>query len=755
MSDLNLVELLEYINPSECNYQEWVNVGMALHAEGYACSVWDTWSSKDFGRYHPGECEKKWSSFGSYGGTGVSGATITQMAKDNGWTPHLRDDDEGHELDWDDIITDDGDDLTIINKNWMELKEIEEPTDWDPAADLIRYLETLFQPDEIIGYVTDTWQNAEGKHLPSKGAYTRTAGDVIRDLRKYKTIEEAVGDYNVEAGAWIRFNPLDGRGVKNDNVTEFRYALVESDTMDLTQQNTIIRDLELPVACLVHSGKKSIHAIVRVDAASYDEYRKRVDFIYDVCKKNGLKIDTANRNPSRLSRMPGIMRNGHKQFLIATNIGKKDFDEWKEWIEAVNDDLPDPEALSDVWIDMPPLADPLIDGVLRKGHKLLLAGPSKAGKSFALIELCCAIAEGRDWLGWKCAKGKILYVNLELDRASCLHRFHDVYERLGWRPQNVNNIDIWNLRGSSIPMDKLAPKLIRRAQKKDYIAVIIDPIYKVITGDENSADQMAHFCNQFDKVCTELGCAVIYCHHHSKGHQGEKRSMDRASGSGVFARDPDALIDLIELEITDALAKQQRESAACRIIAGYLSEKIPGYEDNFCVSEDDKLSYHKMTRLVEDKCSWAQKSEIQIAINEKNKELDARTAWRIEGTLREFPKFAPVNLWFNYPVHQIDDIGVLSDLDAEGSKLPWQKAMEKRKDPEVKKKKRQQEFENAFEAVSSLNDGGEVTVQDLAEYLGCAERTIWRRVKESEGLYYTIKNKGKDGKQDLSFIRKK
>ncbi len=754
MSEINLTELLDYIDPSQCNYQEWVQVGMALHSEGYSCSVWDMWSQRDSSRYHPGECDKKWSSFGSYGGTGVSGATITQMAKECGWMPHRRDDDEGHELDWDDVITDDGDDLTIINKNWMEIKEIEEPNNWDPISDLTNYLETLFQPDEIVGYVTDTWQNTEGKHLPSKGAYTRTAGDIIRDLKKYKNIGEALGDYNDEVGAWIRFNPLDGQGVKNDNVTEFRYALVESDTMDLAQQNTIIRDLELPVACLVHSGKKSIHAIVRVDAASYEEYRKRVDFIYDVCKKNGLKIDTQNRNPSRLSRMPGVMRNGHKQFLIATNIGKKDFDEWKEWIEAVNDDLPDPEALSDVWIDMPPLADPLIDGVLRKGHKLLLAGPSKAGKSFALIELCCAIAEGRDWLGWKCAQGKILYVNLELDRASCLHRFHDVYESLGWRPQNVSNIDIWNLRGSSLPMDKLAPKLIRRAQKKEYIAVIIDPIYKVITGDENSADQMAHFCNQFDKVCNELGCAVIYCHHHSKGHQGEKRSMDRASGSGVFARDPDALIDLIELEITDALAKQQRESAACNIICNYLADKMPDWEDQGFISEDDKLSFHKMQKFVDDKCSWAQKSEIQIAINDKNKELDARTAWRIEGTLREFPKFAPVNLWFNYPVHQIDDIGVLSDLDAEGSKLPWQKAMEKRKDPEVKKKKRQQEFENAFEAVSSLNDGGEVTVQDLVDYLGCSSQTIIRRVKESES-FEMIKNRGKDGKYDMSFVRRK
>lgn len=190
---------------------------------------------------------------------------------------------------------------------------------------------------------------------------------------------------------------------------------------------------------------------------------------------------------------------------------------------------------------------------------MLLAGPSKAGKSFALIELCISLAEGRPWLGqFPCAQGKVLYINLELDRASCLHRFKDVYTALSYPPDNLMNIDIWNLRGASVPMDKLAPKLIRRAQKKGYTAVVLDPIYKVITGDENSADQMAKFCNQFDLVCRALDCAVIYCHHHSKGAQGGKRSMDRASGSGVFARDPDAMLDMTELIPTEAIREQLR-----------------------------------------------------------------------------------------------------------------------------------------------------------------------------------------------------
>lgn len=100
-----------------------------------------------------------------------------------------------------------------------------------------------------------------------------------------------------------------------------------------------------------------------------------------------------------------------------------------------------------------------------------------------------------------------------------------------------------------------------------------------MTGDENSADQMAHFTNQFDKIATELGCSVIYCHHHSKGTQGGKKSMDRASGSGVFARDPDALIDLVELEITDKLLRSMQEDEVCKQYAAAMEEHNFDYFD--------------------------------------------------------------------------------------------------------------------------------------------------------------------------------
>lgn len=722
MNDYNLTEILEYIDPSTCSYQEWINVGMALKHEGYTVSDWDMWSMKDVNRYHSGECAKKWATFQGSSAP-VTAGTIIQMAKENGY--HYEN--VSAELDWDSEIGS-KDELVVVDRNWLERSEIHIPEQWNPTEQIITYLETLFEPDENVGYVTESWEH-DGKFLPSKGCYDRTAGQLIKELYQCKgDIGSVLGDYNSEVGAWIRFNPLDGKGVKNENVTEFRYALVESDTMDISAQKAIITELELPVAALVYSGKKSLHAIVKIDASTYEEYKKRVDYLYNVCNKNGLKLDIQNRNPSRLSRMPGIMRNGKKQYLLDTNIGKENWNEWREWIESVNDDLPDPESMADVWDNLPELAPPLIDGVLRQGHKMLIAGPSKAGKSYALIELCCAIAEGKKWLEWNCTQGRVMYVNLELDRASCLHRFKDVYTALGITPNNLSNIDIWNLRGRSVPMDKLAPKLIRRASKKNYIAIIIDPIYKVITGDENSADQMAHFCNQFDKVCTELGCAVIYCHHHSKGAQGGKRSMDRASGSGVFARDPDALIDLVELELNDDILKQEKNKAVCKVCEGWLYK----YDKLYHASQDDLCSETQMLALCREYLENDAYECVIEDVGKVRKEVESRSAWRIEGTLREFPKFTPVNLWFKYPVHDIDNIGVLKDIAVDDGMPMWKKNFSKKKTDAERKNERKNSLETAFEACG-IDD--KVTVKAMAEYMGVTEKTVRNRLKEHGGFW--------------------
>ena len=649
-----VLSALDRLPCADLTHDEWIRVGMGLKAEGYDVSVWEAWSKRDTARYHEGECRRRWASF--HGSSSpVTGATIIRMAQERGWKRFTGEDGC---MAWDDVIEYDG------NESMPDPVPARLPTE-----ELILYLQTLFEPDDHVGYVTnDAWKNEDGKWVPAKGVCDRTAGELIESLQKHPDdLGATIGDWKPEAGAWIRFNALDGEGVRNDNVTSFRFALVESDNMPVDEQLKMYRKMELPIAALVSSAHKSVHAIVRVDAEDLVEYRKRVTFLYDFLSTHGIKVDTQNRNPSRLSRMPGVTRNGIPQKLLGVNVGRRSWVDWLDFVEGVTDELPQLAPLSQ-YVDQPPvLPEELIKGVLRRGHKMLISGSSKAGKSFLLMELCISIAEGQPWLGFRCEKGRVLYVNLEIDPASCINRFMRIYRALGIKQKHADDIIIWNLRGHAVPLDQLVPKLIRRVRDQHLDAIIIDPIYKIITGDENSASDMAAFCNLFDRICNETGCSTIYCHHHSKGAQGAKRAMDRASGSGVFARDPDAQLDMIELAMDEVTQNVLADSGA--------------------------------------------------------------TAWRLEGSLREFENFTPVDFWFSYPVHRVDPQGSLSALPAIGSPAAGRLSNGKSKTAE----ECASEFRMAYQ--SENMDGHGVSVKDMAVHLGLAERTIRERVQKMAGEF--------------------
>jgi RecA-family ATPase len=254
---------------------------------------------------------------------------------------------------------------------------------------------------------------------------------------------------------------------------------------------------------------------------------------------------------------------------------------------------------------------------------------------------------------------------------------------------------------------------------------------------------MAAFCNQFDKVCTELGCAVIYCHHHSKGAQGGKKSMDRASGSGVFARDPDALLDMIQLPLDDDQQKTIADKAECMARVEYLRAhhvELPG--------PDDQLSAVQMKAWCDSHLAkpggWAVPgkgsiAECNVLADKARKEAMSRTAWRIEGTLREFPAFPPVNLWFQYPIHRIDgEGGILQDIDPEEVKPLWQKASESRK--KKNKKKGDKVLNDRIMAHANLvfdNDGNDgIKLTDISEAWNIGERAARTYIKNNSQHFY-------------------
>ena len=651
-----LLKALEALDPSRCTYSEWVQVGMALKAEGLTCSDWDDWSRRDPDRYEAGGCEAKWKTFSDTGKT--NGGTIFYLAEQyNNYKPFK-------ELDWDDG-------LDAYYEEVLTIEEKEEQP-WEMAK---RFLETLYQPDETVSYVHSAqWDEKKEKWKPSGPGHVRKVSDIIKDLKKHKNLEDAFGTFNGKAGGWIRVNPTEGP--KDEHVTRFAYVLAESDDLSIEEQKKLFINFKLPIATLVESGGKSVHALVKVDAQNEGEYRQRAAFLFDWLAKHKFIVDKNNANPSRLCRLAGVTRNGNVQKLLATDIGCSSWLEWKDYIEGVDDDLPSFRSLREQRQNPPRLSPELIGGILREGCKMIITGQSKAGKTCLSQNLAVCIAEGRPWLGkFSCQQGKVLYINLEVEEASLYQRFNFMYKAMGieMTDKGGDNIIPWNLRGHALPMDKLAPKIIRRCRNTGpYKAIILDPLYKVQQGDENSAEAIMRFCNALDKIAHETGAAIIYDHHHPKGDAREN-VIDRGSGSGVFSRDADAICDISNLS--------------------------PG-------------------------------KEILEIINSKMQ--DGEKPMQISFVLRDFKDVEPMNIWFRFPLHFVDDAGLLDGAPIKGSREDNLNQSSCRTSPNERKA--------ALDGVfMGCQENGSAKLSDMIAYGGISESSLRRHLKEFSEEY-SLKN---------------
>jgi len=208
------------------------------------------------------------------------------------------------------------------------------------------------------------------------------------------------------------------------------------------------------------------------------------------------------------------------------------------------DKLPPIERLDDLMKDLSVTTPPeIIQRLIHQGSKIVLAGNSKIGKSWLLQHLALSVSTGSPFWGLPTVQGRVLYLNFEIQRAFLKQRFLKLAAASAITEHG--NVDTWNLRGYSTHLGILMPKIIERVKQCGYSMIIIDPIYKGLGGrDENSAGAMGELCNELEALAVQTGAAVVFAAHFSKGNQALKAAMDRISGSGVIARDADAIITL-------------------------------------------------------------------------------------------------------------------------------------------------------------------------------------------------------------------
>jgi RecA-family ATPase len=146
----------------------------------------------------------------------------------------------------------------------------------------------------------------------------------------------------------------------------------------------------------------------------------------------------------------------------------------------------------------------------------------------------------------------VVYINFELHRWAIGQRLTAL---AGARPECKGlgeSLALWNLRGRNGDLALLRPKLEEQLARHEFGLIILDPAYKLLGDrDENANGEIAGLMNEFEAMAQSSGAAVVVAHHFAKGDSTSKEAMDRMSGAGAWARDPDSIVVLTPHEEPD------------------------------------------------------------------------------------------------------------------------------------------------------------------------------------------------------------
>ncbi len=248
----NLQNALSFIPADDYNVYRDVMAALKHEAlegkieEADAIALARNWASTST-KFDAKEFERKWASFrDAYTGDLIGAGSIIKMAKSYGYGPLQR---EVGKIGIGSFV-----DISGLNmpQNTQSVSILPNAplSASDQERQIMQFLDLYQDTDRLNIVIGATHLEKNDKWIPDGKGITRTAAEwreVIHEgFSKYSTpfamyYNETDDNgnrvsYNPAAGVWVRINPLDGHGIGNGNVTSFRYALIESDSMEKVQQ---------------------------------------------------------------------------------------------------------------------------------------------------------------------------------------------------------------------------------------------------------------------------------------------------------------------------------------------------------------------------------------------------------------------------------------------------------------------------------------------------------------------------------------
>ena len=236
----------------------------------------------------------------------------------------------------------------------------------------------------------------------------------------------------------------------------------------------------------------------------------------------------------------------------------------------------------------------VVKGIVHRGCKLILSAPSKARKSWIMLDLGISVAAGARWLGYETVQSAVLHVDFELKEAFFNDRVSQILEAKFARDESSLPFYTLCLRGKRTSIPAIIALLEEFVREHNIGLIIFDPVYRLATGlDENKASEVSELLFALEELADKCNAAIAFAHHYAKGNSSAKESIDRASGSGVWARDPDALLMLTPHETDGAYVLESHLRNCPPLPPVVIQWQTPLFERNPMLNPEDLKGMEK------------------------------------------------------------------------------------------------------------------------------------------------------------------
>ncbi len=418
--------------------------------------------------------------------------------------------------------------------------------DWEAGRAV--FINTLFADGDQISICT--------KGADDENKRPVTAGSTWTVDELFQPNLEIAYEPSNGCGTWVRVNAMMPGGKTDLDVAHFVHCLIESDCMTIEEQYTMLLASRLPIATIVHSGGKSLHALVRVDAADREQYVQRVNVVYAFMRQNGFDIDEQNKNPSRYSRLPGVLRGDMPQYLVAVNPAGcfGTYDEWVEWAQMEDTEIDVTafrgEHLPDDWLTqfVPPI-EFVFHNMIPLDYVTLLVATGGTGKSMLSLELAMSVTLGRILLEGinPCTTepSRVAMLALEDDKAEIWRRLQRIGRTFGLDDKDAatlaQNLRLFCMptfaavtaekRGAPLAVSDDLQRLSDELKDFEPRLVIFDPLAALLGGvvEENS-NEAAYAVVGLLRSSLPPGTGLLVLCHTSKAERSTSETPRGAAG---------------------------------------------------------------------------------------------------------------------------------------------------------------------------------------------------------------------------------